>query len=418
MKKILVISYYWPPSGGGGVQRITKFCKYLSEFGWEPYVITAPKQKFISIDDSFLKDVKNLKVFHTSQPKESKKTTIKNISKSKLKVYFNWLKSFIRVNFMIPDSKIFWYFSALKIGKQLLKTESFDIIFSTSPPYTTQLVARKLKKLSKIKWVVDFRDPWVENIYYNNVYRFKFVKLINRILERNVLNDCDRIITIGDNLKQMLSHKTSNKIDVVHNGCDPIDFPENITKSDKFIIGYYGSLNEYQISKSFLKVIASFAVKNPKLYNDIEFHLSGTQTPDALRIIYGIIPNQKIINHGYLNHDVLTKILSREQLLLQLIHNQHDNQVIIGSKVYEYIYSGNPILCLSSKDTEAVDVITKSNAGVVFDYDDKTKIEQYILEQYNNWGNGKLNFGRRRIKEYMRFNQAKLLSDIFNEVID
>ena len=131
-----------------------------------------------------------------------------------------------------------------------------------------------------------------------------------------------------------------------------------------------------------------------------------------------LVHGKKIINHGYLNHDVLTKILSREQLLLQLIHNQHDNQVIIGSKVYEYIYSGNPILCLSSKDTEAVDVITKSNAGVVFDYDDKTKIEQYILEQYNNWGNGKLNFGRRRIKEYMRFNQAKLLSDIFNEVID
>ena len=207
MKKILVISYYWPPSGGGGVQRITKFCKYLYEFGWDIYVITAPKQKFISIDDSFLKDVKNIKVFHTSKPKESIKTTIKNVSKSRLKVYINWLKSFIRVNFMVPDSKIFWYFSALKIGKQLLKTESFDIIFSTSPPYTTQLVARKLKKLSKIKWVVDFRDPWVENIYYNNVYRFNFIKFINRILERNVLNNCDRIITIGDNLKKCLSIK-------------------------------------------------------------------------------------------------------------------------------------------------------------------------------------------------------------------
>ena len=417
MKKVLIFSYYWPPSGGGGVQRITKFCKFLVHHGWEAHVITAPRQKYKTIDPSFIKDIKDVKVYYTGVNEKQDNTSSKPSKKtSRINIYK--VKAFIRVNFLIPDAKIFWYKSALKTAKEVLEKEKFDLLFSTSPPYTVQLVAKKIKKISGLNWIVDFRDPWVENIYYNNVFRLWISKYLNRRLETKVLSKADRVLTVGDKLKLMLEQKTEKKIDVIHNGYDPSDYPAEIDKSEKFIIGYYGSLNSNQVSDTLFKILSRFKVTQPKIYENLELHLAGVHTSDALSFINKYIPVEKLIHHGYVNHDTLLKQLCKEQLLLQLIHEQKDNEIIIGSKLYEYFHTGNPILCLGNKKSEAAELIEQTSSGITLNFDEEVEIEKYIILKYKSWVKGKLNTNKRNLPKYERSNQAKELVEIFNSMVD
>jgi glycosyltransferase involved in cell wall biosynthesis len=421
MKKALIITYYWPPAGGGGVQRVTKFCKYLSELGWEPHIITIFQGSYQAIDYSMDNDIKGIKVHYTDTKMDMnsyKLRTNESFKDLENKKSSSKLKDFIRINFLIPDAKIFWYWSALKKAKEVVSNENIDLIFSTSPPYTVQLVAKKLKKLTNLPWIVDFRDPWVENIYYNNVFRFNITKFINKKIEKSVLSNADEIITVGNNLKSMLENKTRHNVVVIHNGYDPCDFPNEITKSDKFIIGYYGSLNSKQISSEFYEVLSNFRNSNPDLYENFELHLAGNHTSESLRSIEKYIPATKIINFGYLSHQKLLVEQFKEQLLLQLIHEQKDNEIIIGSKLYEYFHSGNPILCLGNKQSEAAKLIDKTKTGVTYHYEELDKIKNYIEHVYLSWKNGHLNLGKKSFLEYERKTQAKQLVELFNKVVN
>jgi glycosyltransferase involved in cell wall biosynthesis len=416
--KILIISYYWPPSGGGGVQRITKFCKFLVNHGWEPHVITAPRQKYKTIDPSFIKDVKGVKVYYTGVNEKQENNTSSKQSKKTSRINIDKVKAFIRVNFLIPDAKIFWYKSALKTAKKVLEKEKFDLLFSTSPPYTVQLVAKKINKISGLKWIVDFRDPWVENIYYNNVFRLWISKYLNRRLETKVLSQADVVLTVGDKLKLMLEKKTDKKIYVIHNGYDQSDYPAEIEKSEKFIIGYYGSLNSNQVSDTLFEILSRFETTQPKIYENLELHLAGVHTQDAISFIKKYIPEEKIVFHGYVSHDTLLKQLCKEQLLLQLIHEQKDNEIIIGSKLYEYFHTGNPILCLGNKKSEAAELIEETSSGVTYNYEEEVEIEKYIILNFNSWSKGELNINKRNLPKYERSNQAKELVDIFNSMVN
>ncbi|NOU48477.1 MAG: glycosyltransferase [Bacteroidales bacterium] len=421
MKKVLIITYYWPPAGGGGVQRITKFCKYLSNHGWEPHVITISQGSYQAVDYSMVNDINGIKVYYTDvktvgnvvNPRINGSNNEQSIQKSSSK-----LKNFIRVNFLIPDAKILWYWSALKKAKEVIANEKIDLIYSTSPPYTVQLVAKKLKKLTGLSWIVDFRDPWVENIYYNNVFRFTISKYINRKMEKSVLSDADEVITVGNYLKHLLEKKTSHNVAVIHNGYDHSDFPNGITKSDKFIIGYYGSLNSKQISNGFFELLSNFKHTKPELYRDFELHLAGNHTSESINSIEKYIPTKKIINFGYLSHQKLLVEQCKEQLLIQFIHEQKDNEVIIGSKIYEYFHTGNPILCLGNKQCEAAILIDETQTGVTFHYEELDKIKNYIELMYSSWQDGHLNDGKKNFPEYERKNQVKQLVELFNKVVN
>ena len=420
MKKVLVITYYWPPAGGGGVQRITKFCKYLIRNGWEPHVITIAKGNYQAFDHSLIDDINEIKVYYTdsNKIKNYKGPASEENSNSKIKQKsYSYLKNFIRINFFLPDSKVLWYWSALRKAKGVIAKENIDLIFSTSPPYTVQLVAKKMKKLTGLPWIVDFRDPWVENIYYNNVYRTGVSKYVNAKMEQSVLNNADKVITVGNNLKLMLEKKTKKDVTVIHNGYDNLDFPQIKTKSSKFIIGYYGSLNSKQISSGFFKLISSFRTNSSELYNDLEIHLAGNHTSDSMRLIRKFIPNNKLVYFGYMSHEDLMKEICKEQLLLQFIHEQKDNEVIIGSKIYEYFHTGNPILCLGSKQCEAAELIKETNSGVTLNYTELEKISEYIHKVYLIWKEGRLESGKKFIPAYERKNQTKQLAILFDNII-
>jgi glycosyltransferase involved in cell wall biosynthesis len=427
MKKVLFVTYCWPPAGGPGIQRAVKFCKYLLSFGWEPYVVSVEHGRFPAVDSSLKKDVRSIKVFNTKdygfigkkrKEKGDRKTlNITNLKKLKLRELLNKVKSFIRINFLIPDAKIFWYRSAWKKAEVILKKEKINLIFSTSPPFTAQLIGLKLKKKFRLPWVVDFRDPWLEQKCYSTTYRNPMATMINKKMELKVLNNADRIITVGRELKSLLKNKVDKDIAVISNGYDIEDFDYEIKKSNRFILGYYGTLSHYQIPKELFNLLISFRDSRPEIYKDLVIYLGGDIYPEALKIILGSFPAEKLKILGYLNHDALAAQLLKEQVLLQLIHEQKNNEVLIGAKLYEYIHTGNPILCIGNKKSDAAALVNLTKTGKVCNYEEKEVMKDFLVGCYEKWKKNELNSGKRRFEKYERKNLANRLAEIFDEIL-
>ena len=206
VKKVLVITYYWPPAGGSGVQRVAKFCKYLGAFGWEPLVLTVRDGNYTGLDKSLLHDVEHIQTVYRAPSWEphavfNRLTAIRKKSANRGAApsttssggLMQTIGEYIRLNLFIPDSRIGWKPQAIRMGSALIRDARPDIIFSSAPPYTPHLIARDLKRMHGIPWVADFRDPWLENHAYNRVPRLPWVKQYNRRLEQGVLQEADCI---------------------------------------------------------------------------------------------------------------------------------------------------------------------------------------------------------------------------------
>ena len=221
--KVLIITYYWPPAGGSGVQRWLKFVKYLQEYGIEPVVYTVDNARYLKEDKTLLEDVpRNTKVLKHSiweptdllfwKKKKSQKSGISNISE-------NRFLSFIRGNFFIPDPKVFWVNSSVKFLQKYLNSNKVDAIISTGPPHSMHLIAQKLHKKNKLKWIADFRDPWTDLYYYKDFSEQSFAKKKNKILEKSVLKNADCVLTVSESLKEQFSIN-ARRVEVITNGYD------------------------------------------------------------------------------------------------------------------------------------------------------------------------------------------------------
>jgi len=420
--KILIISYYWPPSSGGGVPRVVKFAKYLLRNGYEPYVVTYGGN-YKHEDYSFLKDVEGVKVFKTKtqiKKKPIEKTNLKKQANPKVSLISRLndrVKRFIRINFLIPDRRILWYPQALDKCKELISENQFNCFITTSPPYTVQLVGLKLKSKFNLKWISDFRDPWSENVYYNSGFRFGLSKNINNILEKKVLQNADLIITVGEKLSSLLKSKTNTPIKVITNGFDKEDYESRGSKikEEYFYLGYYGSLNEHQIFISFFEKLKSFEKSNKELYDKIKLRFSGNNTAEALNLIKQNFPKDKIEFLGYLNHDEFVKEISKSQILLQFIHNQNDGEVIIGSKLYEYLFTGNKILCLDPLNSEGGELVKSLATGLTINpFDDLSVLEAFLSTEYIEWKEKtQNNFDYTNI---LRFEREQLTMDLIKNI--
>ena len=267
MNKVLIITYYWPPSGGAGVQRWLKFSKYLPEFGWEPVILTVDPRyaAFAVTDNSLIDDIPSSLRVYSTPATDYFRIYGKNRSKIPSAGFANSLNNtlkekvlrFIRGNFFIPDPRKGWNKFAFKKACELIESEGINHVITTSPPHSTQLIGLKIrKKYKNIKWIADLRDPWTDIYYYNQFYHTSIAKHIDSGLERRVLTNADRIITVGESLKSSFSLKVKgieNKTEVITNGYDEDDFRHvSYFPSEIFTISYIGTLSEVYPVNGFL----------------------------------------------------------------------------------------------------------------------------------------------------------------------
>ena len=402
MSKVLIIAYYWPPSGGAGVQRWLKFVKYLPQFKIHPVVITVDEScaAFPKIDHSFDKEVEGVEV-HKTQATDYYKFYTKFKGEKKIPQggvpsaksgWKNKLSLAIRNNLFVPDPRIGWNKYATKKAIELIEKGDIDTVVTTSPPHSSQLIGLKLKeKFPHIKWIADLRDPWTDIYYYKDLGHSKRSDAANKKKELEVLEKADDVVVVSPHMKLLFVSKSNkinaDKIKVIPNGFDHKEF-ENITKeaNPEFNITYVGTANkDYDIS-GFLQALLKLKEANISF----KWNVVGEFSEEVKNQIEksGLLPFVKY--HGYLPHSEAIKHTIAADLLLLIIPNVANNKLIYSGKLFEYIATTNPILCLGPDDGDAAVLIKENELGQNFFYNEEDKIQAYITNCFKKYQNNDL----------------------------
>ena len=421
MNKVLIITYYWPPSGGAGVQRWLKFAKYLPEFGWEPIILTVdPEYAAYPVTDYSLDaDLpSSIKVHrtHTTDyfriynrdrskiPSAGFANSVNNTLKGKL-------LRFIRGNFFIPDPRKGWNKFAYKKACEIITTEGIEHVITTSPPHSTQLIGLKIKKrYPAIKWIADLRDPWTDIYYYDQFYPSFISRRIDSAFEKSVLKKADKIVTVGVSLKDSFVSKTkgvANKIVVITNGYDDKDF-KNIQakKPSSLTITYVGTLSDIYPVDGLLNAIKKLIIEE----NELILRFIGAVSENIKELISSEIPAKNREFIPYVIHSEAVKYMTSSSVLLLIIPSHMSNKSIVTGKLFEYLGSYKPILCLGPSEGDAAEIINKCKSGVTVDYDDDKNILEFLknIESYSD------SFEKESVNDFSRYVLANRLVDLLN----
>lgn len=421
--KILYLTYYWPPSGGPGVQRALKFTKYFNEFNIEPYILTVDEKKasYPLIDYSLKDDIsKGINIFKTNsfepleiyrrlnKQKEIPYSGFVNIDKTSL---FQKFFRFIRGNFFIPDARVGWNRYAFKMAERLIMDNPLSAIVTSSPPHSTQLVGLKLKRKYNLPWIADMRDPWTDIYYYNDFYHLPFIKRYDASLERKVLENADAVVVVSKSIKKLFISKSDkinpDKIHVIPNGFDEEDFMDGKNMhSDEFIITYTGTLSDQYPVDTFVAAFSKIVKEHTDI--KIKFNIVGKVSDNILNKFMKYDLSTNVDYMGYKKHKEAVSFLSKSNALLLVIPDITNNAGILTGKLFEYLGSRKPILNLGPVAGDAAKIINECKAGKTFDYLNEKDIINYLIEliedlKVNNVGksndNVYLNYSRRRLTE-------------------
>jgi len=387
MKKVLVVTYYWPPAGGPGVQRVLKFCKYFSAFGWEPIVLTVQNGEYPSIDSTLLSESKMLKVYksNTIEPFTLYKKTFnkKSVptfaldhgSKSKMEGMAQW----IRTNCFIPDARKGWIPFAVRLGKKIMAREKCDLLFSSGPPHSLHFIAKKLKEKFHVPWVADFRDPWTDLFHLEGHKRLKTAQNLDKKKEESILSSADIITTVSSSLYDLFKQKREElRVEIITNGYDEDDYTD-VSKTNginnKILISYIGGMAKSQIPYSFFKALKSITNKG----FDAILRFSGNVHPDVMSEISNLGLQNQTEFEGYVNHETAIRNMVNSDFLLLVIPNASNNRGIITGKIFEYLRSKTTIICIGPADCDAAKIIHDTHSGFIFDYDDSNGISELIM---------------------------------------
>ena len=394
MKKVLIVSYYWPPSGGSGVQRWMYFAKYLKENGVEPIVVTIdPKDAaYPAIDESLLKHTEGIRVVHTSggfqliklysflkSGSASKQIPVGNFG-SERKTRMDKIAGYIRANLFIPDARVGWNKKAIPVVRKLISEEKIDTIITTGPPHSTHLIGLKMQKELTINWLADFRDPWVD-VYYNQIFK-RTVRSDqkDRAFELQVLKSADKIITVGPTLASMLSKRIdSSKVEIIHNGFDEEAFSGIASKRYDEVtichVGVWTTMQPYQIVADALKRILS---ENQNL--KLRFLIVGKAAVEIEKAFAGI--DRLILDlRGKVSHSEALTEMKNADVLLNCLPIQENAELIVSGKLMEYLASGNKVLVLGKVNGDAGQVVRKAPHASIVEPDDANGIYQLLSDK-------------------------------------
>ncbi len=430
MKKVLIITYYWPPAGGPGVQRVLKFVKYLPQFGWQPIVLTVTNGEYPAIDETLQNDIPEIcDVFKTNsfEPNQLYKKFVglkktDNIPNAVITEQDpNWKKrisNFIRLNLFIPDAKIGWKPFAVREGIKIIKKMAPDIIFSSSPPPTVHLIAKSLSKKSGLPWIADFRDPWVDIYYYDAIKKSRYTRFLETKLEKSILEKSDTIVTVSKNLSDLFKAKTEKRlsIKIISNGYDPDDLKAEALISDpsKFIIAYAGKLNDQQNPANLWKALSNLVKKKDDFARKFRLLFMGKFSQVVHKSIKDFSLSRYFTDLGYVDHNTMLSQLRQAGVLLFIIPDTKKNAGILTGKVFEYIGMQKYILGIGPPNGDAAQILKQTGSGRIFNFDES--LEEIIYLQFLNWKNKvPLKVNQTETEKYSRIVLTEELSNLFNK---
>ncbi len=394
MKKTLIITYYWPPAGGPGVQRWLKMAKYLPNFAMQPLVLTVncDKATYPLRDETLVKEVPNdLKVFYTDT---SELFNLYKKTSGRSEVPFSGfanesdkpgprqkLSKWVRGNILIPDPRKGWNKHALKKAREIIKEEGIALIITTSPPHSSQLIGLQLKKeFPKIEWLADLRDPWTDIYYYNQFYPTKLAKKIDLNYERQVLLKADYVSVVSTSMKRLLAKKIDEKFAkkflVIPNGFDADDFKQTKKEvvNSHFTITYTGTITSQYRIDVFLETIKYLSNEH-----NLKLQFVGKRDELLEKKLLNLNSSKLIVELvSSVSHTESIEFLKMADALLLGIPDMKDNEGIITGKIFEYLAAKKPIIGIGPPDGDAAKILSETDSGNMLNYSDKSAIKDLL----------------------------------------
>ncbi|WP_373494976.1 glycosyltransferase family 4 protein [Aquiflexum sp.] len=425
-KKVLIITYYWPPSAGSGVQRWLKFAKYLPEFGWEPIIFTPSNPDFDLKDESLLNEINpQLEVikFPIWEPygifrklKKEKLTDTSKVLEKKKKSFTDQSAIWLRANVLIPDPRIFWVRPSVDFLKDLIEQGQFNAIITTGPPHSLHLIGLGLKKKTGVPWLADFRDPWSKWEFLDTLPMLDWVKKKHKKLERDVLNFADITTTISPTFQKDFEILCQRKVQLLTNGYDssdlPVDWKFSVSSQDTIEILYTGVID---------------AIRNPIPFIQAFKEVFQESNKKAILRFVGNV-SEAVVNHlfqdswlrenvkleGYVSHEKVFDYYQNAHLLLLILTDTKNAKGNIPGKLFEYLSTGRPILALGDPEGDSSEILSSCQGGKVIAHTDKAGIKDFLIN-FNPQSEFKVS---EKVNQYSRKNLSQQLAKLLDEQTD
>ncbi|GHB27035.1 glycosyltransferase family 4 protein [Mongoliitalea lutea] len=390
-KRVLIITYYWPPSAGSGVQRWLKLAKYLPDFGWEPVIFTPENPDFELQDPSLEKDISsNLEVikFPIWEPysifrkmKGNTQGDPAKILEKKEKSAFDKLSIWMRANLLIPDPRKFWVKPSISFLEEAVKKGHYQAIITTGPPHSMHLIGLGLHQKTGIPWLADFRDPWSTWEFLDTLPMLSWVRKRHRQLEKQVFHSADAITTISPTFQHELQNLAKRKIHLLTNGFDADDFPKDLSdkglKEKNIEIVYSGVIDAIRNPLPFLNAFkTAFEISSKTVRLRFVGKVSIT-VEEFVKADSWLASHVEFI--GYVSHQRVFEYYQAADILLLILTTTKNAQGNIPGKLFEYMASSKMILGLGDPEGDAANIIKQAQAGMILDPSNEEKIMDVLV---------------------------------------
>lgn len=419
LKPILIITYYWPPSGGAGVQRWLKFSKYLPENGWRPIIFTPENPDFDLKDPSLSKDIHpdvEVLKFPIWEPYSifKKLSGQKELRQGQILEDANssWLKNlavWLRGNLFIPDPKRFWIKPSVDYLTEIVKTNEIRHVVTTGPPHSIHLIGLKLKyRTPSLVWISDFRDPWTKWEILHEMKMTPWVEKQHQKLEQRVLQASDSLLVTSESAKSEFEALGARRVKVITNGYDAEDFQTTQIQrraKEPFVIRHIGMLSEQRNAEALWSALARLLSREGR---KIKVELIGIV---ANTLKKNLKQNSSLKDHisfqDSVPHQELADLYDSSDLLVLIQTKTNRRQTQLPGKLFEYLQAKRPILCIGDTESDLAKILKQTKAGKCFDYKDRDGIEQFLT----NVVEGNTDFTFEGIKQFERRVLTQDLSD-------
>ncbi len=433
-RRVLVVAYYFPPSGGPGVQRVLKFVKYLREFGYEPIVLTVEEGAYPQHDEALASEIPSDIAVHRTRSIDpfglyarltgrSRKEAVMVGSVKREGGLVEKFASWIRANIFLPDARVGWVPFAVREGLRLHHAQPFDAILTSGPPHSVHLIGRGLKRKTGVSWVADFRDLWSDTNYSDALPASTYAKRRDERFEQSVLGEANHLVTVSPFWRSVLLEKSGRKedaISVVHNGFDEADFADRPSKDSTasvFKLAHVGSLYASRNPLALWEALRQIREEGRgehlrvRLIGMVDESVRASIVENGLESIVEVVP--------YVSHSEAIDAMCGAAALLLVVEPFRNDSGMITGKLYEYLAAGRPVVGIGPPVGDAADLLVSTTAGKMIGRDDAEGIRLHLLTLYQAWARGEKLRGAtiNEVQDYSRREQTGVLASIIDSTL-